>query len=131
MRELKFRSWNKNTGHMFNIDILTINGPKGDGYIKTKGLKSDLLGCPIMQYTGLKDKNGKEIYEGDIVEVSEFIKEHKLTRKIYEVIEWITPNFWRVTLDKEMPEHAKAQYLYEDEEYIIIGNIYENPELLK
>ena len=116
---------------MYYPDLLILRDLKGKERIETLGLISNHPTEPIMQYTGLKDKNVKEIYEGDIVEVSEFIKEHKLTRKIYEVIEWITPNFWRVTLDKEMPEHAKAQYLYEDEEYIIIGNIYENPELLK
>lgn len=77
----------------------------------------------IMQYTGLKDKNGVEIYEGDIVE---FIG-HK-----NRVIEW-TPeknhySGWYATGDiRPLPLYSGQ----EPNTIEVIGNIYENPELIK
>jgi len=89
----------------------------------------------IMQYTGLKDKNGKEIYEGDIVKIYEEIsygyagiqKNLKTAKIIYE--------------DEKAGFLAKWEYSSKSQEYIrldcdntfdcgVIGNIYENPELL-
>ena len=72
----------------------------------------------LMQYTGLKDKNGKEIYEGDIV---------KTTTSIYEIKRGIGGMFLQETcIDGD-------EYLFrqlETEICEVIGNIYENPELL-
>ena len=74
----------------------------------------DFEDCVIMQFTGLKDKNGKEIYEGDI-------------------IDWILPNKTKlrrslVEWDNECTKFRIFGKLIQIE---IIGNIYENPELLK
>ena len=64
------------------------------------------------QFTGLKDKNGKEIYEGDIV------KSGILTGEVYQQY-----GYWTAT--------SIGQSLWSQKSIEIIGNIYENPELLK
>lgn len=70
----------------------------------------------LMQYTGLHDKNGKEIYEGDILKIT-----YKLSGKtIISSVRWANAKF--------KPTRLSEHNQYEIE---IIGNIYQNPELLK
>jgi uncharacterized phage protein (TIGR01671 family) len=71
----------------------------------------------LMQFTGLKDKNGKEIYEGDII-VADYDKEVRKHRQI--IIQWQMSHYkngWNVGNNGELFE--------------VIGNIYENPELFR
>lgn len=75
---------------------------------------------PIMQYTGLKDKNGKEIYEGDIVEIP---------NTDVCVIEWRDTAYVAVA-PKTKFKDTRGIYTYWSAKEVI-GNIYENPELLK
>jgi len=103
---------------------------------------SYLLVKEIMQFTGLKDKNGKEIYEGDILFCSypEYIEER---RKIYEICwddlnEEIGLRRKKAIQGADFPAREDG-YVYQGRPvihefsriYEIIGNIYENPELLK
>jgi len=105
MREIKFRVWDIRNNEMIYGAHESYHW---HGY----------LGLPeyyeLMQYTGLKDKNGKEIYEGDILknQVSEL-----------SVVKWQGIG-WNPFVDS-MIDHYKS-YRFE-----IIGNIYENPELLE
>jgi len=133
-REIKFRAWMKiwdedepvkgkmsyqilPTGDFKTWIIAFDNDDKYDGDF-TVGEDIEL-----MQYTGLKDKNGKEIYEGDVVGVKE--------------LRWIVNLGW--SGDGEYGVCQKSNYgnhIFRDvdkvsERYKIIGNIYENPELLK
>ena len=76
----------------------------------------------LMQSTGLKDKNGKLIYEGDIVKIFH-VSGTMQGKYFFDVVEW---NDLRCRFDTE-----NYGIINDDDVYEVIGNIYENPELLK
>ena len=122
MREIKFRAWDKENGKMiFNPLITDINS--ASNYIGLNDLPGKFNDnfIELMQYTGLKDKNGGEIYEGDIVKIyDDFGKDELLIDSVISVPggfmlkDWDSEYGWPNTEDSVE----------------IIGNIYENPELL-
>ena len=84
----------------------------------------------LMQSTGLKDKNGKELFEGDIATDGDTlgdIRNHQ-TLGFYIVDEKGKERFLSGTVDTEGFEEAKE---FMENSFEIIGNIYENPELLE
>jgi uncharacterized phage protein (TIGR01671 family) len=126
MREIKFRAWDKEKKQMtpsFNLWSLTEDENFNlclDGY----GILYPNR-VILMQYTGLHDKNGKEIYEGDIV--SEwFYPDFGIEKTRFEgIVEWFDSGWFVKT--KNVGEIS----LTDTAEIEIIGNIYENPESLK
>ncbi|WDD89088.1 YopX family protein [Fusobacterium nucleatum] len=125
MREIKFRAWHKEKkimGEVLGIDILHkeifFSNEDVDCYEHT-----DFKDIELMEYTGLKDKNEKEIYEGDIVKLR---ANHGIGVIKYSdewgafVVEYIKPRPLVV---------LGMNYYKEDIE--ILGNIYENSELIK
>jgi len=143
MREIKFRVWNKSEKYMymptFTEEGAFIEGMKGyPGMIRRREIISvqRIFNDPeltVMQYTGLKDKNGKEIWEGDIV-----LMPHTLVGDP-EYGDFKHPQVlcWRGIVCY-YPERAEFRVdchntfnLYEKDSIEVIGNIYENPELLK
>lgn len=131
----KFRAWdkiNKRLWHVVSPDFLLedcligYSKNEGDSGI---GWKMQITDLEIMQCTGLKDKNGVLIFEGDILDQKKFpqdtpcpcsvVFENGTYRKSYRN--------WNVTLPKPVLNQAEID-LFGD---TVIGNIYENPELLK
>ena len=105
-REIKFRAWDTNSKQM------VMNGL---WYSKEKGIDINKL----MQYTGLKDKNGIEIYEGDIIHYDTDNETYKVAFDGGSYV-WEGDGCYDNLIE-----------LYPSLNTKVIGNIYENPELLK
>lgn len=119
MRELKFRAWNKEDKYMRKFESHKSGSSGYDSLDEpTFGSDTDHL-YEIMQYTGLNDKNGKEIYEGDYLEFS--IEDGD----IYLV------QFEGGTFGIAEGIKHRSFGIIGTTGAIVIGNIHENPELLE
>ncbi|MED0671740.1 YopX family protein [Aneurinibacillus aneurinilyticus] len=122
MREIKFRAWDKNLERLYNPDYV-------QEYFHE--IVSDNKRFTLLQYTGLKDKNGKDIFEGDIVvawsegrsEKFEVRWRQESAPKWILYPAWQSQKFWNLHGTKR-----EDGYYYDMVE--VIGNIYEHPELL-
>lgn len=90
-------------------------------FANNSNLKWDIENYVLMQSTGLKDKNGKLIYEGDIVKIFH-VSGTMQGKYFFDVVEW---NDLRCRFDTE-----NYGIINDDDVYEVIGNIYENKELL-
>lgn len=118
----KFRAWDKLNNEMSVVEQINFN--RGEFESIGYGVSSlrEANKVELMQSTGLKDKNGKEIFEGDIVKMAKDVYS-KLT--YYEVVRH-RGGAYRL----ESKQHGCELWLrHTDCE--IVGNIYENPELLE
>lgn len=108
MREIKFRVWDADKKTMCPVDGLHFSGETNR----------------LMQYTGVKDKNGVEIYEGDI------IRGHTGRYQVDCVVRWSRGNCGFIA----EPTITERTYLClnpgSTKSYEVIGNIYENPEMV-
>jgi uncharacterized phage protein (TIGR01671 family) len=132
MREIKFRAWDKINKEMINFcekgfeDFYTLeacNHGNGIYFLHDTEEKKELAGedFELMQYTGLKDKNGKEIYEGDIVKTKDGIFKVYWNHYVWA---FDNPN-------KYIPFSSYDWKTLEEMVLEVIGNIYENSNLLK
>lgn len=115
MREIKFRFWNKKNKR-FETGVEHFIG--GDGFLE--GLMDYII--PI-QYTGLKDKNGKEIYEGDII-VSPKAQGIVIYEDARFTVDWKINNYKNHSINLLLSNWSCKKTL------TVIGNIYENPKML-
>ncbi|MDO6353984.1 YopX family protein [Caloramator sp. CAR-1] len=143
MREIKFRAWNRAFDEMYYFDFAhNIEVVNGDLWVRHSNGRTCIANNPrivLMQYTGLKDDNGTEIYEGDIVEI------HDTSETKNPYISQVYITYDGVLVDPH-PVHKILGHDYSRRlswfcdygvgyEYFVkckvIGNIYENPELLE
>ena len=112
MREIKFRAWDKIDKNMhLDAEVGSIKGYKFFELIESSHWE-------VMQFTGLKDKDGKEIYEGDIVAIDYYTEQFDERRSV-GIVKYNAPQF--IVNQTEV-----LSKLWE-----VIGNIYENKKLLK
>ena len=121
-RTIKFRAWDKTLNKIHSWSTI-------ENHFTLEELLDDNF-FEAMQYTGLKDKNDIEIYEGDIILVNVFMSKHVTGLVAFDRGSFCvtgnfegwgydcnTTNFWEMSTNGN--------------EYKVIGNIYENPELAK
>ena len=138
-REIKFRVWDKAKRRILGVDQLAF-GPDGelvsiysDGPDFSNdsealvGEKPDLNKAVLMEYTGLHDKNGREIYECDIV------KMHQVVLSPDDKIGWVEYTDKYGYSIRFASRRCRQSDWANDEgaKYEVIGNIFENPELME
>lgn len=133
MKELKFRVWIKDEERYYDESdeesytivpngnvTYTSEAYEEDGvwFTDTTSATNDVI---VEQYTGLKDKNGKPIYERDIVKVKQLKRLYVVTYRLYDASFILENDEWEeiihLSLDKD--------------DFEVVGNIHENPELLE
>lgn len=125
----RFRAWSRKTEEMFHNAEQTYDNLRG---VLNRGSFDEVLADKdyiVEQCTGLKDKNGRLIYEGDILEVS-----HPEGEKETHAVEWCGdsdyPAFDLPYLGQQVDCNGLSWALAECE-VKVVGNIHENPELLE
>jgi len=134
MREIKFRAWHKNTNRMLDFcekgfDYLMSSfepDADGDGMYYVEAGDSAGEDFILMQYTGLKDSKGVEIYEGDILK-GDRNPYSKSSPVEHDFVLWRGIGWKRESYNGDMKVYPDLDYKITE----VIGNIHENPELLE
>jgi uncharacterized phage protein (TIGR01671 family) len=127
MREIKFRAWDGE--RMWTLDQMFVGvgqiGFSDEHYVDLNA--DDHETVELMQYTGLKDKNGVEIYEGDIIRVND---EYKYGNDV-DALKVYYNESGGFSPFVDLFDYDGMTFLDCYSDYEVIGNIYENPELAK
>lgn len=124
MREVKFRAWD---GEKMNAAFDLSQNPK----YWWEGNKD----YPLIQYTGLKDGSGIEIYEGDVVSFNDFwgyfSGGNTDDNDVIGEVKYVEDSFLVIPNSDNETEYSLHLSLINDDEFKVIGNIYKNPELME
>ncbi|VTT11416.1 YopX protein [Streptococcus gordonii] len=130
----KFRVWDKTDKEMYLVDVINFNRGEfesiGDGITFLREADEVIL----MQSTGLKDKNGQEIFEGDIIDTTDYEGGLSSVGHPFVKVECdkygfvVTGDFPGSPITLKEFEHGRK---FAGVEVTIAGNIYENPDLLE
>ena len=138
IREIKYRAYHKTL--KIELDVLVIDWLNELVDLEGGLIEQEFKNVELLQYTGLKDKNGVEIYEGDII---------RFTNSIDEIDKEVGKVTWEQSECNFVAQYRTANYVTQEEngttitiylisnetyrdcvEYEVIGNVYQNPELL-
>lgn len=137
MRIIKYRAWRTDEKYMVTSDVGALTALRncyGNKGLAEQAGFSNIDNQPnpdrfiLMQYTGRKDINDKEIFEGDIVSFDDCRSTESgyCERGCIGVVEWCNE-----TVSFEVSNRLSAESYEVLDECVVIGNIYENPELLE
>lgn len=125
MREIKFRAYIKDEGRLLNVNLIDFD----DEYVRAWDEYGEdeeewfLNDCELMQYTGLKDVNGREVYEGDVLDIGLQNQDGKPV---------VAPvSYEKYIAGYVLDNGGNGIWQRLDEDCEVIGNIFENPELLE
>ena len=124
----RFRAWDVEFKELVRVDALVLDEQVIKAtYNNGNVVKDDLKNYVLMQSTGLMEKNGKEIFEGDILSIETDEENVRVE------VSWDSKHALFVFESKKYNEKEALGELFEDNSYPfkIIGNIYENPELVE
>ena len=134
MREIKFRAWDKRVGIMHDVARMVLHAAEmcveeiwvlSDGELCTSTHPLRHHECKLMQFTGVLDKSGKEIYEGDIMKYPTSNIPQNFGIVLFEEGKFWLREKWKDEFPKAEGMDIAISIYWE-----IIGNIYENPGLL-
>lgn len=124
MREIKFRAWDNVQEVMLSVENIDFRNDLITFNEDDNSLTDTFEMITLMQYTGMKDKNGKEIYEGDIV--------GSLHMRAEVIFEDGSFRFkWLDKITKRVRKYNEPMFKNTNIVFEVIGNIYENKELLE
>ena len=124
----RYRAWDVEFKELVRVDALVLDEQVIKAtYNNGNVVKDDLKNYVLMQSTGLMEKNGKEIFEGDILSIETDEENVRVE------VSWDSKHALFVFESKKYNEKEALGELFEDNSYPfkIIGNIYENPELVE